>query len=81
MSVRVSLRGMPRLIRVGSLRRVHNVGFLLERIICTCSVFVCMAFYAADNNGICTCSLSLFIWYYTPLLAMVFVHADKNMDM
>ena len=29
MSVRVSLRGMLRLIRVVNLRRVHNVGFFL----------------------------------------------------
>ena len=28
MSIRVSLRGMLRLIRVDTLRRVHHVGFL-----------------------------------------------------
>ena len=32
MSVRVNLRGMLRLIRVDTLRRVHNVGFLAERL-------------------------------------------------
>ena len=32
-SVRVSLRGMLRLIRVDTLRRVHNVDFLVERLI------------------------------------------------
>ena len=34
MYVRVSLRGMLRLIRVDTLRRVHNVGFLAGRLIC-----------------------------------------------
>ena len=33
-SVRVSLRGMLRLIRVDTLRRVHNVGFLAGRLKC-----------------------------------------------
>ena len=33
MSVRVSLRGMLRLIRVDTLRRAHNVGFLAGRLI------------------------------------------------
>ena len=33
MFVRISLRGMLRLIRVDTLRTVHNVGFLLERLI------------------------------------------------
>ena len=33
MSVRVSLRGMLRLIRVDTLRRVHNVGFLVDWVI------------------------------------------------
>ena len=33
MSARVSLRGMLKLIRVDTLRRVHNVGFLAERLI------------------------------------------------
>ena len=32
MSVRVSLRGMLKLIRVDSLRRAHNVGFLAGRL-------------------------------------------------
>ena len=32
MSDRVSLRGMLMLIRVDTLRRVHNVGFLVERL-------------------------------------------------
>ena len=32
-SVRVSLRGMLRLIRVDTLRRVHNVGYLVIRFI------------------------------------------------
>ena len=31
---RISLRGMLRLIRVDTLRRVHNVGFLAGRLIC-----------------------------------------------
>ena len=31
-SVRVSLRDMLRLIRVDTLRRVHNVGFLAGRL-------------------------------------------------
>ena len=35
MSVRVSLRGIFRLIRVDTLSRVHNVGFLVERLIYT----------------------------------------------
>ena len=34
MSARVSLRGMLKLIRVDTLRRVHNVGILEERLIC-----------------------------------------------
>ena len=34
MPVRVSLHGMLRLISVDTLRRVHNVGFLAERLIC-----------------------------------------------
>ena len=32
MSVRVSLHGMLRLIRVDPLRRVYNVGVLVERL-------------------------------------------------
>ena len=32
-SVRVSLRGMLRLIRSDALHRFHNVGFLAERLI------------------------------------------------
>ena len=32
MYIRVSLRGMLRLIRVDTLRRVHNVGFLAGRL-------------------------------------------------
>ena len=32
MSIRVSLRGMLRLIRIDTLRRVHNVGFLEGRL-------------------------------------------------
>ena len=32
MYIRVSLRGMLRLIRVDTLRRVHNVGFLTRRL-------------------------------------------------
>ena len=32
MSVRDSLRGMHRLIRVDTLRRVHNVFLLVERL-------------------------------------------------
>ena len=32
MSVRVSLRGMLKLNRVDTLRRVHNVGFLAGRL-------------------------------------------------
>ena len=31
-SARISLCGMLRLIRVYTLRRVHNVGFLVERL-------------------------------------------------
>ena len=34
MSVRVSLRGMLRLIRIDTSRRVHNVGFLAGRLKC-----------------------------------------------
>ena len=34
MSIRVSLRGMLRLIRVDILRRVHTVGFLAGRLNC-----------------------------------------------
>ena len=30
MYVRISLRGMLRLVQVDTLRRVHNVGFLVE---------------------------------------------------
>ena len=33
MSVRVSLCGMLRLIRIDTLRRVRNIGLLLERLI------------------------------------------------
>ena len=33
-SVRVSLRCMLRLIRVDTLRRVHTVSFLADRLIC-----------------------------------------------
>ena len=33
MSVQVSLRGMLRLTKVDTLRRVHIVGFLVERLI------------------------------------------------
>ena len=32
MSARISLRGMLRLIRIDTLRRVHNVGFLVIRL-------------------------------------------------
>ena len=32
MSIRVSLRGMHRLMRVDTLRKVHTVGFLVERL-------------------------------------------------
>ena len=32
-SVRVSLRGILRLIRIDTLRRVHNLGFLVIRLI------------------------------------------------
>ena len=32
MSIRVSLRGMLRLTRVDTLRRVHNVGFSAGRL-------------------------------------------------
>ena len=34
MSIRVSLCGMLRLIRVDTLRRIYNVDFLLRRLIC-----------------------------------------------
>ena len=34
MSVRVSLRGLHRLICIDTLRRVHKVGFLAGRLIC-----------------------------------------------
>ena len=34
MSILVSLRSMLRLIRIDTLRRVHNVGFLVGRLIC-----------------------------------------------
>ena len=34
LSVRVSLRGIFRLIRADTLRRVHNVGFLVGRLLC-----------------------------------------------
>ena len=33
MSVQISLSGMFRLILVDTLRRVHNVGFLVERLL------------------------------------------------
>ena len=33
MSVRASLRGMLSLIRVDTVRRIHNVGILAERLI------------------------------------------------
>ena len=33
LSARISLRGMLRLIRVDTLRKVHNVGFLAIRLI------------------------------------------------
>ena len=33
MSVRISLYNMLRLVRTDTLRRVHNVGFLVERLI------------------------------------------------
>ena len=33
-NARISLRGMFRLIRVDTLRSVHTVGFLVERLIC-----------------------------------------------
>ena len=32
MSIRVSLRGMLRLIRGDTLRKVHNAGFLVQRL-------------------------------------------------
>ena len=35
MSVQVSQRGMLRLIQIDTLRRLHNVGFLVERLIYT----------------------------------------------
>ena len=41
MSVRVSLRGMLRLIRVNNLRRVHNVGFSRDG---SCMLFACVLF-------------------------------------
>ena len=43
MSVRVSLRGMLRLIRVDTLRRVHNVDFLAERLMYSVIVSVLVA--------------------------------------
>ena len=38
MSIRVSLRCMLRLIRVDTLLRVHNVGFLAGRLLCILTV-------------------------------------------
>ena len=43
MSVRVSLRGLLRLIRVDTLRRVHTVGFLTGRL--TCIESTCASYY------------------------------------
>ena len=37
MSVVVSLRGRLKLIRIDTLRIVHNLGFLVERLNCTIS--------------------------------------------
>ena len=53
MSIRVDLRGMLRLIRVDTLRRVHNVGFLTGRVIwenVDGTVIDCLGFNAVFNN-------------------------------
>ena len=48
MSVRFSLRGMLRLIRVDTLRRVHSVGFLVGRLICI--VIQVLAFFFRSSQ-------------------------------
>ena len=42
-SARISLRGLHRLIWLDALRRDHNVGFLVERLICL--VFCCTVYF------------------------------------
>ena len=66
MSVRVSLRGMFRLIRDDTLRRGHNVGFLAGRLISLCSTLslvtcICLdsSIYRYINNTSITTSVSI----------------------
>ena len=50
MSVRVSLRGILRLIRVDTLRRIHNVGFLVERFICLLFILLYSVVFNRQNT-------------------------------
>ena len=55
MSVRVSLRGMLRLIRVDTLRRVNNVGFLAAHIVWlkpTLDIVTHVLFFQDRNHAI-----------------------------
>ena len=68
MSVRDSLRCMLRLIRIDILRRVRNVGFLVERLKCTsmlCDIANTIArvqnFRLRSVILICTCRQSTLV--------------------
>ena len=50
MSVRVSLRGMLRLVRVDTLRRVHTVGFFARRLKCVLVTLPCPTVYEFKHN-------------------------------
>ena len=58
-SVRTSQRGLRRLILIDTLRRVHNVGFLKERLISSLSLLTKCDFYSINNGFIGTDLLTL----------------------
>ena len=62
MSVRVNLRGMLRLIRVDTLSRVHNVGFLVTRLMSYFVLFVYRWYYQSTqiNDGLTGGPLAIF---------------------
>ena len=75
MSVRDSLHGMLRLIRVDTLRRVHNVGFLAARLICSTIRLMCVTkydsvgmpvyFHVAKQMRFILYTIYLYIFYFS----------------
>ena len=67
MSAWISLSGMHRLIQVDILRRVHNVGFLAEWLICITRPFVFppVAYISVPyySYGVCCTAVELILLY------------------